>query len=168
MNKMALGLWAVTLCAVAQPNANLNQVQSIYIMPMSGGYHQHLANRLIGLGLFQVVADPNRADAILTDRLGEGLEARLDGYDATTRKREEAEHKSDEAAKGESRVTLSERPVTTSLSGGKGTLFLVDRKSRRLLWSTFEKPKNTTAKELDRSAGRVAGRVKTNWSGKKS
>ena len=67
-----------------------------------------------------------------------------------------------------SKVTLAERPVTTSLSGGKGTLFLVDRKSRRLLWSTFEKPKNVTAKELDRSAGRVAGRVKEEWSGKKS
>ena len=54
------------------------------------------------------------------------------------------------------------------LSGGKGTLFLVDRKTRRLLWSIFEKPKNTTAKELDRSAGRVSERVKGDWSGKKS
>ena len=167
MLKIALGLLAA-LGAVAQPNANLNQVQSIYIMPMSGGYHQHLANRLIRLGLFQVVADPQRADAILTDRLGEGLEARLDGYDAVGRKREEAEHKGDEGAKGDSKVTLAERPVTTSLSGGKGTLFLVDRKTRRLLWSIFEKPKNTTAKELDRSAGRVSERVKGDWSGKKS
>ncbi|MBY0508243.1 MAG: hypothetical protein K2X03_30290 [Bryobacteraceae bacterium] len=160
MFRFALGLCAVTL-TLAQPNANLNQVQSIYIMPMSGGYHQHLANRLIPLGLFQLVADPNRADAILTDRLGEGLEARLDGYDAASRKR-------DEPVKGESQTVLAERPVTSTLSGGKGTLFLVDRKSRRLLWSIFEKPKNTTAKELNRSAGRVAGHVKQDWTGKKS
>lgn len=166
MLRLALGLSA--FLALAQPNADLNQVRSIYIMPMSGGYHQHLANRLIRLGLFQLVADPQRADAVLTDRLGEGLEQRLEGYDAITRKREEAEQKTDEAAKGDSRVTLADRPLTTNLSGGKGTLFLVDRKTRRLLWSTFEKPKNSTAKELDRSAGRVAGRVKGDWTGKKS
>ena len=167
MLRFALGLCAITL-AFAQPNADLGQVRSVYIMPMSGGYHQHLANRLIRLGLFQLVADPHHADAILTDRLGEGLEARLDVYDAASQKRDAAEHKGDEPAKGDSKVTLAERPITTSLSGGKGTLFLVDRKSRRLLWSTFEKPKNVTAKELDRSAGRVAGRVKEEWSGKKS
>jgi len=166
MLRLALGLSA--FLALAQPNADLNQVRSIYIMPMSGGYHQHLANRLIRLGLFQLVADPQRADAVLTDRLGEGLEQRLDGYDAITRKQEEAEQKTDEPAKGDSRVTLADRPLTTNLSGGKGTLFLVDRKTRRLLWSTFEKPKNSTAKELDRSAGRVAGRVKGDWTGKKS
>lgn len=167
MLRFFLGLCALTL-AIAQSNGNLSQVQSVYIMPMSGGYHQHLANRLIRLGLFQIVADPHRADAILTDRLGEGLEARLDVYDAASQKRDAAEHKGDEPVKGESKVTLAERPVTTSLSGGKGTLFLIDRKSRRLLWSTFEKPKNVTAKELDRSAGRVASRVKEEWSGKKS
>lgn len=167
MLRFVLGLCAVTL-AIAQPNADLGQVRSVYIMPMSGGYHQHLANRLIRLGLFQLVADPHRADAILTDRLGEGLEARLDVYDAASQKRDAAEHKGEEAAKGESKVTLAERPVTTSLSGGKGTLFLVDRKSRRLLWSIFEKPKDVTAKQLDRSASRVAERIKSDWSGKKS
>ena len=167
MLRFFLGLCALTL-AIAQSNGNLSRVQSVYIMPMSGGYHQHLANRLIRLGLFQIVADPHRADAILTDRVGEGLEARLDVYDAASQKRDAAEHKGDEPVKGESKVTLAERPVTTSLSGGKGTLFLIDRKSRRLLWSTFEKPKNVTAKELDRSAGRVASRVKEEWSGKKS
>lgn len=167
MYRFALSFCVLT-AALAQPNANLAQVQSVYIMPMSGGYHQHLANRLIRLGLFQVVADPNRADSILTDRLGESLEARLDGYDAALMKREAAEHKGDEAKKGDSSVTLAERPVTTSLSGGKGTLFLIDRKSRRLLWSTFEKPKNVTAKQLDRSAARVADRIKGDWSGKKS
>ncbi len=165
---LRIAFFACAFLALAQPNADLNQVRSIYIMPMSGGYHQHLANRLIRLGLFQLVADPQRADAVLTDRLGEGLEQRLEGYDAIGRKREEAEHKADEPAKGDSRVTLADRPITTSLSGGKGTLFLVDRKTRRLLWSIFEKPKNTTAKELDRSAGRVAGRVKGDWTGKKS
>ena len=167
---------ALTLCAatflLAQSNPNFNGVQSVYIMPMSGGYHQHLANRLIRLGLFNVVTDPQRADTILSDRLGEGLELRLDAFDATTKQMHDAEaRKADDeasAAHGDSRVTLAQRPVTTSLSGGKGTLFLVDRKSRRVLWSIFERPKNITPKELDKSAGRVAGQLQHDWSGKKS
>jgi hypothetical protein len=167
MLRIALALCTASF-ALAQPNSNLSSVQSVYIMPMSGGYHQHLANRLIRLGLFQVVADPHHADAILTDRLGEGLEARLDVYDTASKRREEAEHPPAEGVKGDSSVTLADRPITTSLSGGKGTLFLIDRKSRRLLWSTFEKPKNVTAKQLDRSAGRVADRIKDQWAGKKS
>ena len=162
-----LGLCAASL-VLAQPNANLNQVQSVYIMPMSSGYHQYLANRLTKLGLFQVVADPHHADAILTDRLGESLESRLDGYDAATQRREAAESKTEDERKGERSVTLAERPISTSLSGGKGTLFLIDRKSRRLLWTTYERPKDSTSKQLDRSAGRVAGRIKEEWGGKKS
>jgi hypothetical protein len=164
MFRTALAVCATTL-ALAQPNVNLNQVQSVYIMPMSGGYHQHLANHLIRLGLFQLVADPHHADAILTDRLGEGLEARLDLYDNASKRRDAEENKGEEGSKT---VTLAERPVTTSLSGGKGTLFLIDRKSRRLLWSTFAQPKNMTAKELNRAAGKVANRVKEEWGGKKS
>src|SRR5689334_9580863 len=135
MFRLAIGICAATF-AFAQPNVDLSSVHSVYIMPMSGGYHQHLANRLIKLGLFQVVADPHHADAILTDRLGESLEARLDVYDNASHRREQAERKDDDPQKGEKSVTLAERPITTSLSGGKGTLFLIDRKSRRLLWST--------------------------------
>ena len=63
-----------TLC-LAATNADLSQVQSVYVMPMSGGLHQHLTNRLIKLGLFQIVADPLRADSVLTDRLGAAVGA---------------------------------------------------------------------------------------------
>ena len=38
---------------------------------------QYLANQLTTLGVFQVVADPQKADAIITDRLGEPFEAKL-------------------------------------------------------------------------------------------
>ena len=59
-------------------NPQLMQVQSVYILPMGGGMDQFLANRLTRFGKIQVVADPQRADAILTDRLGEVFEKRLD------------------------------------------------------------------------------------------
>ena len=164
--------WSVS----AQPNADLSQVQSVYVLPMSGGLHQHLAARLVRLGLFQIVTDPHRADAILTDKLSEGFESRLTDYDkedaerakTAEQRKAEAEEKSKAAAdSGLPNFALAERPLTTSLGGGKGTFFLVDRKSRRLLWSVYEKPKNSTSGELYRVAGRVADRLKTDWGGKK-
>ena len=160
----------------AQPNADLGQVQSVYILPMSGGLHQHLATRLVGLGLFQIVTDPHRADAILTDKLNDGFESRLADYDkedaerAKTAEQRKAEAEAKAQAAAESGVpgfALADRPLTTSLGGGKGTFFLVDRKSRRLLWSTYAKPKNSTPGELYRVAGRVAGKLKSDWGSKR-
>src|SRR5712691_9558147 len=72
----ALVLSSIALTGAANPQ--LKQVQSIYILPMGSGMDQFLANRLTKLGLFQVVADPKKADAIFTDRLGEPFENKLD------------------------------------------------------------------------------------------
>ena len=44
---------------------------------MSNSMDQYLANRLTSEGILQVVTDPNKADAVLTDRLGLGFEERL-------------------------------------------------------------------------------------------
>jgi hypothetical protein len=43
---------------------------------------------------------------------------------------------------------------------GKGTLFLVDAKTRRVLWSTFERPKDLTPEELDRAALRIIEKLR--------
>ena len=62
MALLATSLWAAI-------NADLKHVSSVYILPMSGGMDQFLANRLTTLGVFQVVTDPQRADAVITDRI---------------------------------------------------------------------------------------------------
>lgn len=59
--------------------AQLANVRTVYVFPMTGGLDQYLANRITNAGLFQVVMDPKKADALFTDRLGEGLESRLAG-----------------------------------------------------------------------------------------
>ncbi len=41
----------------------------------------------------------------------------------------------------------------------KGTLFLVDPRSRLVLWSTYAQPKDASAEELDRTAARIASRI---------
>ncbi len=57
-------------------------------------------------------------------------------------------------------------PRPNAFGGGKGTLFLVDAHSRAVLWSVYEKPKNTSPDELDRTAKRVVGRLKQDLAGK--
>ena len=157
-----------TLC-LAATNADLSQVQSVYVMPMSGGLHQHLTNRLIKLGLFQIVADPLRADSVLTDRLGAAFETQLSDWEAEVARRTAPpkETKEVKASDEPQKFELASRQMTTAIARGKGTLFLVDRQSRRVLWSVYQKPKNSLPDELDRTAGRVADRLKNEWGGKK-
>jgi hypothetical protein len=59
------------------PKADLAQVHKVYLLPMRNGIDQYLANRLTNLGVFQVVTDPKKADAVFTDQLGESFERRL-------------------------------------------------------------------------------------------
>lgn len=57
--------------------------------------------------------------------------------------------------------TLKEEPnQIRSFSRGRGTFFLVDRKTRNVLWSTYERPKNGSPDELNRTAERVVNDLK--------
>ena len=176
--RLLLATAALAALPAAPPNADLAQVQSVYILPMSGGMHQHLTNHLVKLGLFQVVADPQRADTILTDRLGGPFEQQLAEWDAEAARKAApppAELKPPkENGKAEPPpsdqpppLELASRQMTSAISRGKGTLFLVDRRSRRVIWSTYKKAKAPTPDELDRSASRVADQLKNDWGGKK-
>ena len=49
----------------------------------------------------------------------------------------------------------------TRQSANKGTVFLVDPRKRVVLWSTYDRAKDTSSDELDRSAARIAGQLKT-------
>ncbi len=55
-----------------------SNVRTVYVMPMAGGLDQYIANQLTREHLLEVIADPARADAIFTDRLGESLEYKLE------------------------------------------------------------------------------------------
>jgi hypothetical protein len=55
-----------------------SSVRTVYILPMSNGLDQYIANQLTREHLLEVIADPVRADAIFTDRLGELLEYKLE------------------------------------------------------------------------------------------
>lgn len=77
-------LWVTILSAFAVPGSTqtgasrkLSEVQTIYVLPMSSGMDQYLASRLTRGHILQVVADPAKADALLTDHLGAAFEDSL-------------------------------------------------------------------------------------------
>ncbi|MGH9627420.1 MAG: hypothetical protein ACRD7E_03530 [Bryobacteraceae bacterium] len=48
----------------------------------------------------------------------------------------------------------SKRPRGT-WNRGRGTVFLVDPKSHKVLWSAYERPRRSTADEINRTAGKI-------------
>jgi len=139
----------VLLTALAAQPVEIPNVHSVYLLPMGGGLEQFVASRLTADNVLRVVADPKRADAVFTDRLGEALEQRL------------AELLGAEGGK----ARTEEPPrLVSSFGRGRGTIFLVDAKTRTVLWSAYEKPKNSTPDELNRTASRIVQRLKRDLS----
>lgn len=68
---------ALSVAGIAQSgnSAAVAQIKTVYLLPMSRGMDQYLANRLTRGGVVQVVTDPKKADALLTDHLGAAFEA---------------------------------------------------------------------------------------------
>lgn len=172
-----------------------SRVNTVYILPMAHGLDQHIANRLTREHVVEVVADSARADALLTDRLGASLEYQLEKLHPTPKPSDESAasesdsdkseksgkvggdlaDKSDKGKDDKDATTMPRTPRqmpeggpprATAFGGGKGTLFLVDAHSRAVLWSVYEKPKNTSPDEMDRTAKRVVGRLKQDLAGK--
>ncbi|HJT89483.1 MAG TPA: hypothetical protein VJ732_16555 [Bryobacteraceae bacterium] len=158
--------------------ADLSGVHSVYVMPMSRGLDQYLANRLTRGHVFQVVTDPKLAQAVFTDRIGAEFEAQLEDISpppkpAANGKESKPESKSgasdSKAAKdeggsdaGSALDALGNAPAAppSSFGRGKGTVFLVDAKSREVLWSTYQPPKSSSSTDLDRTASDIVSRLK--------
>jgi hypothetical protein len=138
--------------------AELSGVRAVYVMPMSHGVDQFLANRLTNSGLFQVVADPKLADTIFTDRIGDAFRAALEEISPTPKPPVEEKDKE----KDDKKVKAEDKPLAppSTFGSGKGTFFLVNAKSREVVWSTFEPSANTSPKELDRTATDIVLRLK--------
>ncbi len=171
--------WALALLAASVPaavNQQLKQVTTVYILGMSGGMDQYLADRLTRMGVLQVVTDPQKADAIITDRLGEPFEAKLkDLYPPPAPAKDEKAGKDtklvvvDKTTKDD-KDKIEDTPGASrvgSFNVGRGNIFIVDRKSRNVIWSTYERPKDTTPGELSKTAERVVKRLKDDLSDKK-
>src|SRR5882724_4190701 len=140
------------MLAAATLGADVPGVQAVYLLPMSGGLDQYLANRLTSAGVFKVVTDPKLADAIFTDQLGSGFEQKLNELYAPPVEDDDKDT----------------RPRThpSSFNRGKGAIFLVDLKSHAVIWSLYEKPGRTTPDGLNRTATRIVQQIVKQQKGK--
>lgn len=148
--------------AFPQSHAELSQVQTVYLLRMKGGFDQHLANRITSVSLFRVVTDPAKADAVVTDRLGRAFEEQMKELyppPAEQAPKETAPPESEDPAAAFPSIHPTEKQRSTSLGSATGTIFLVDRRSQQVIWSTFARPKSYTMKDLDQSAGDVVKRI---------
>jgi len=168
--------WAVTLlcCVNFASAAELALGRSVFLLPMKRGLDQFVANRLTRMHVLQVVTDPAKADIILTDQVGASFEDRMHELypppPAPLEAKEAAPKSSDTAGTSEQHGLGSifgdtgKKPETAgsvALGGrGRGTVFLVDRQTRQVLWSAFEVPKSSNPHELDRTAERIVKRLK--------
>jgi len=186
--KLFFALTALAAAVFASVNPQLLQVKRVYILSMGSGMDQYLANQLTTSGIFEVVTDPKKADAIVTDNVGDSFQTKLDelyppppkpGASKTEAKRADSDSGIDvgDSAASDNKSTRKNAFEGVDFSGGgvhsdsfsrgKGNFFVVDRVSRVVLWSVYEPPKNTTSGELTKTAARVVKHLKEDMTPKK-
>ncbi len=174
----SLAVLSALTVPVGADQAGLRKVQAVYLMPMGNGLDQYLANRLTVEGVFQVVTDPSRADAVMTDQLGASFERRLEELfpretpppppevSAKNASKSEEQKTKDADAELSDRLTRGNQTQLSTFSRGKGNVFLVNIKSRGVVWSLYERTKRIMPDELDRTSVRIVERLKKDLSGK--
>jgi hypothetical protein len=148
MKCMKLFLLAAA-AALSLPAADLNEFKTVYLLPMSNGLDQFLAIKLTSGAVMQVVTDPKKADAILTDHIGASFEERLDELYGKKEKQEDGAHTG-----------------MSNSSRGRGAIFLVDRKTRDVIWSAYERPKSSIPDDMNRTAEKIAQKLEKDRKGK--
>ena len=166
--------------AFATVNPQLREVKRVYILAMSASMDQFLASQLVKAGIFEVVTDPKKADAIITDRVGESFENKLDDLYPPPAPPKPAANSTSDAPKSDAAksardlnsdklagVDLTGGARPTTMGHGKGNIFIVSRGSRSVLWSIYEPPKNNTSRELTKTAERVVKHLQEDLTEKK-
>jgi hypothetical protein len=171
MKRTLLILWLV---AAGLSAAELAAVHTVYLLPMGSSLDQYLANRLTSGHVFLVVTDPKLADAIFTDRIGTAFEEKLADLLAAPPAAQSAPSQpaSTDASSPSARPPITETfnklssPAANSSFGrGKGTIFLVDRKSKQVIWSVYEPPRGSTGQQLDKGALDIVSHLKRDLKG---
>lgn len=151
-------LLSLMLCASSAVAADLTSAQPVYFWPMESALDQYVAQEAAAVGAVSVTVDPKLAKAILTDRIdSKFLEAMDDLFPLPKPEgdAEEEEESNDSVETGLQKPRAGNRP----LGRPHGTLFLVDAKTRRVLWSTFLGDFDRSPKKLHGEAKQVVERL---------
>jgi hypothetical protein len=158
MKSINLVVLLLVSCAAVAAGADLSTVSKVYVLPMAHGLEQYIANVLTNEHVFVIVTDPKMADAVITDRVGAALEEKLNDMLQAA-----PPAKADDAPKGslvDPANKLGNPALNSSWGRSQGMVFLVGTKSRQVVWSAYELPKNSTSKESDRIASVIVSRLK--------
>jgi hypothetical protein len=156
--RLLLAFAVMAGAAFAAVHPHLKEVNTVYLLPMSNSLDQYLATTLTEQGVLQVVTDPHKADAILTDKIGEAFEQKMNELFPPPKAKEETS----EAASSQSNDDAWAQPAQRlgSFSRGRGTLFLVDRQTGNVLWSTYQPVRSSRPEDVSRRANEITHRLK--------
>ena len=143
-------------------------VHTVYILPMRHGMDQYLASHLTSERVWWIATDPKNVDAILTDHIGDDFLAQLDQLypppEPVKKTPPEKDAKVEKADPTNPMLPIDTEtklpPVHSTFGNGKGMLFLVDRKSRQVLWSVYAPPKGFASNDMDKAAADVVARLR--------
>ncbi len=160
MKWMFLLAAAAAVQAVAADRPELAGIKTVYLLPMTSSLDQFLAVRLTKGGALQVVTDPNLADAVICDSIGAGLEDKLNSMYGEKK----------QADKDKDKDKDQSQPSFAGPMGGagrsKGAVFLIDRKTRSVIWSDYVRPKSAQPEEMNRVADKIATQLEKEKRGK--
>src|ERR1019366_9627085 len=135
--KLFFILVAMGLAHACEPRPELAEIKTVYLLPMTYSLDQFLAIRLTKGGVLQVVTDPKKADAIISDHIGTALEEKMNSLYGEQKAVKAADSTDDkDKEKDKDKSSFGGGPM----AGGtrtKGAVFLVDPKTRNVLWSDY-------------------------------
>jgi hypothetical protein len=143
---------------------DLQAVHKVYILPMTRGLDQFLADSLTGEHIFEVVTNPKMAEAVFTDRIGTAFEEQWSDLNPVpqpvAKPETNATTPNSPLLPGETVNKLSSNSERFTLGHGRGVVFLVDPKTHEVIWSTYRAPKSSSPDELHRTASDIVSRLK--------
>jgi len=126
---------------------DLASYKTVYVLPMSSGLDQFLAIKLTAGSVMQVVTDPQKAELVFTDRIGAAFEDQLDELYKEKPKPDATD------------AWGSSRPIASPITRNRGTVFLVDRKTRDVVWTAYIKPGGSSADDMNHLASEIANKL---------
>ncbi len=96
----------------ASSSSGLNGVRTIYVIPMKDRLEHFLTNELVNWGHFEVTLNPRQADALLSDTTEVDIK----------------------------QLMTPDIKIRKTTARTRGTAFLIDLKTERVLWSVAKKP----------------------------
>jgi hypothetical protein len=135
--------------------------KNVYFLPLPNGLEQFVASQIVKRNLMTVVTDPNLADAFFCDIVGKGLQKRLEELfpkSAAEQAKAEAPQETGESSLAMD-VKAPESQRFSSFGRGKGTIFLVDRKTSVVLWSAYVRPETASADDLNKAAKTIVDKL---------